>query len=411
MAKTNDSSAKPTLRFPEFDKSSEWTTTALRNVAKILTDRVGESACIPYTVTAGEGLVSQQEKLGRTIAGKSIKNYTPIRRDDFAYNKSATKAYPQGFIARYIGNERAAVPNSIFTCFSVDAHAIHPAYLDYLFASNLHGRWLKKRIAIGARAHGSLNVSDADLLDVPVPLPSGATSISEQRKVADCLTSLDDVIKAQARKVEALTAHKRGLMQQLFPCEGETAPRSRFPEFGETSAWQETVLDSVGTMRAGNFVPASEIAEERVEDSFPCYGGNGLRGFTKTFTHVGKYPLIGRQGALCGNVVLADGKFHATEHAVVVTPASHVDVNWLYYALQVLRLNRYATGQAQPGLSVVLLEQVAVSVPRDQQEQTRIAECLSSLDAKLDTEVEKLRELKSHKIGLMQQLFPAPDFG
>src|SRR5690606_17307678 len=146
-----------------------------------------------YTITSGVGLVSQQEKLGRTIAGNSLKNYIVLQRDDFAYNKSATKAFPQGFVARYVGEERAAVPNSIFTCFRVKEDKVAPAFLDNLFATNLHGSWLRNRIAVGARAHGSLNVSDDDLMDLPVPLPGGSLSLAEQQKIADCLTSLDEV--------------------------------------------------------------------------------------------------------------------------------------------------------------------------------------------------------------------------
>jgi type I restriction enzyme S subunit len=209
--------------------------------------------------------------------------------------------------------------------------------------------------------------------------------------------------------VDALKTHKKGLMQQLFPREGETQPSLRFPEFQNAGEWLPKTLVDACKMRAGKFVSAADIKDLNTVGMLPCYGGNGLRGFTETYTHDGVYPLIGRQGALCGNVKLAAGRFHATEHAVVATPKRGVDVVWLYHLLDLLNLNRFATGQAQPGLSVDVLEKVPVTIPSDEHEQHRIASCLSSLDALITAETQKLDALKTHKRGLMQQLFPSPE--
>lgn len=122
-------------------------------------------------------------------------------------------------------------------------------------------------------------------------------------------------------------------------------------------------LGEVCHMQAGKFVSASDISDKYSDGTFPCYGGNGLRGYTKTFTHDGIYPLIGRQGALCGNIFLAKGKFHATEHAVAVTPLEEMDIKWLYHQLVIMNLNQYATGTAQPGLSVQNLKTVSFFLP------------------------------------------------
>lgn len=186
-------------------------------------------------------------------------------------------------------------------------------------------------------------------------------------------------------------------------------PKLRFPEFRKEPEWNLKSLGSACHMQAGKFVSPSEIAEVRKDDLFPCYGGNGLRGYTTTYTHTGKYPLIGRQGALCGNVSLCTGQFHATEHALVVTPESDVDVDWLFFALGLLNLNQFAIGQAQPGLSVQVLDRVSVAVPVDKGEQQKIADCLTSLDELIAAQGRKLEALKAHKKGLMQQLFPSPE--
>lgn len=184
-------------------------------------------------------------------------------------------------------------------------------------------------------------------------------------------------------------------------------PALRFPEFQNAGEWNEKTLGNVCSMQAGKFVSASEIKDEIAEGLYPCYGGNGLRGFTETFTHNGKYSLIGRQGALCGNITLATNQFHATEHAVVVTPNKEVSTLWLYYMLIYLNLNQFATGQAQPGLSVENLEKVPLSISPKEDEQQKIADCLSSIDDLITAQTQKLAALKAHKKGLMQQLFPA----
>ncbi len=146
-------------------------------------------------------------------------------------------------------------------------------------------------------------------------------------------------------------------------------PKLCFKEF--SGEWEEKRLQDVCNMQAGKFVPASEIYEDALKDLNPCFGGNGLCGYTRTYTHFGKFPLIGRQGEHCGNINFATGQFHATEHAVVATPLNQTNVSWLYYSLINLKLNQYATGQAQPGLSVKVLENVTIYKPIEEEEQQK----------------------------------------
>ena len=183
-------------------------------------------------------------------------------------------------------------------------------------------------------------------------------------------------------------------------------PTLRFPEFRSERAWDVVTLSKACDMKAGKFVAASDIAATPMQNYFPCYGGNGLRGYTKSSTHEGKYSLIGRQGEWCGNVRLVSGRFHATEHAVVATPREGVNTDWLFHALVGLDLNKHATGQAQPGLSVSVLGRVALATPSAPLEQQKIADCLTSLDEVIAAQGRKVEALKAHKRGLMQQLFP-----
>lgn len=261
---------------------------------------------------------------------------------------------------------------------------------------------LMNTINFEAKEHKRYYISTYQKLFACVP-----KDVKEQQKIADCLFSIDDLIDAESRKLKVLEKYKKGLMQKLFPAEGQTLPEWRFPEFSDGDGWIKTSLSQICIMQAGKFINASEISDEQKNNMYPCYGGNGLRGYTLTHNCSGKYPLIGRQGALCGNVTFATGNFYATEHAIVVTANKNIDEKWLYYLLDYLQLNQYATGQAQPGLSVQTLEKVMAIYPGEGEEQKKIANCLSEIDTIIAEQSNKVEQLKAHKKGLMQGLFPS----
>ncbi|MHB1403550.1 MAG: restriction endonuclease subunit S [Thiobacillus sp.] len=410
----------PKLRFPEFRGAGDWTTETLGAVAKIGTEKVGDNTCIPMSITSGVGLVSQVEKFGRIIAGSSYANYLLLKKNDFAYNKSATKEYPEGFIALYTENELAAVPNSIFTCFRIKGESPVPQYLNYLFLGNLHGKWLRKFIEVGARAHGSLSINDGDLLALPVPLPSGKTSVPEQQKIAECLSSVDELMAAQARKVDALKTHKKGLIQQLFPREGETQPRLRFPEFQNAGEWEYLELDS---FLLGH--------TERVSSNtdLPIYSSTrtGLKSQKDYFNdreleNDGEYGVVPEgyfvyrhmsdDGTFKFNINKTGGKIVVSkEYPVFTTVDLHSE-----FLLHLLNngggFREFALAQKKGGTRTRLYLKVLrtwKALMPSYSEQQRIASCLSSLDALITAETQKLEALKTHKKGLMQQLFPSPE--
>lgn len=147
-------------------------------------------------------------------------------------------------------------------------------------------------------------------------------------------------------------------------------------------------LDEVCELKAGNFVKTDDIRKEFSDKLFPCYGGNGLRGYTETFTNEGQFSLVGRQGALCGNVHLVSGKFHATEHALVAYPKENIDTIWLHYQLVFMNLNQYATGTAQPGLSVMNLNPIEITVPT-----TTVQKKIVSEIKKIEKKIAELKKL------------------
>lgn len=394
----------PKLRFPAFQSAGDWTTEKLGTVATISTEKVGNNVCVPMSITSGVGLVSQQDKFGRVIAGDSYKNYLLLKPNDFAYNKSATKEYPEGFLTLYAGTELAAVPNSIFTCFRINGESPDVRFLNYQFSDNLHGRWLRKFIQVGARAHGSLSINDSDLMALPVPVPAGKTSVAEQQRIADCLGSLDELIAAQGRKVEALKTHKKVLMQRLFPREGETQPRLRFPEFQSSGEWEEKYLEELSeTISSGRDKAAQDGA-------FDLYGSTGIIGKTNSASFSGTFILVARVGANAGLLNKATGEFGVTDNTLVIVLKTQRDINseFVFFYLSHIGLNKMIFGSGQPLITGGQLKALNIQLPKAK-EQQRIADCLSSIDTLITAATQALDTLKSHKQGLMQQLFPSAE--
>jgi type I restriction enzyme S subunit len=127
--------------------------------------------------------------------------------------------------------------------------------------------------------------------------------------------------------------------------------------------WEVKKLGDVCSLKAGKAIKANELSDVASYNLYPCFGGNGIRGYIEKVSHHNQYPIIGRQGALCGNVVLSTKEFYATEHAVVVQPVVEMNICWSYYTLMYMNLNRLAQGVAQPGLSVGRVNQEDFILP------------------------------------------------
>jgi type I restriction enzyme S subunit len=159
---------------------------------------------------------------------------------------------------------------------------------------------------------------------------------------------------------------------------------------GEIPAhWKVTPIKRLAALQSGDAITSDLIQEE---GQYPVYGGNGIRGFTGKFTHAGDYAIVGRQGALCGNVNYAAGRFWASEHAVVVSPRKPLITRWLGEVLRAMNLNQYSVSAAQPGLSVDAVSKLAIPVPPIE-EQRDIATFLDRETAKIDALVEEQKRL------------------
>ena len=181
--------------------------------------------------------------------------------------------------------------------------------------------------------------------------------------------------------------------------EGKIKKEKQLPEISDDEIpfeipenWKWVRIGQIFTLQAGKNKTSSDIhSEVSSEYKYPCYGGNGLRGYVDEKNVTGKHILIGRQGALCGNINIADNEFWATEHAVVVYQYGNTVVDFYGYLLRALDLNKYATSVAQPGLAVSSILKVLIPLP-PLEEQKRIAEIINEVISQINI-IDELQQL------------------
>ena len=178
------------------------------------------------------------------------------------------------------------------------------------------------------------------------------------------------------------------------------SPSLRFPEF--TGEWKYfSINDVCSEFKSGKNIKADLISSN---GNFPVYGGNGLRGYTSSYNHDGLYVLIGRQGALCGNVRSVFGKIYITEHAIAVAGNEKSDTNFLHYLFLKMNLGQYSDQSAQPGLAVNKLLKLKVLLPSIS-EQIKIAKLLSLLDERIAVQSRLIEDLKKLRCAVSNKLF------
>ena len=413
----------PKLRFPEFigDKLK---ITKLGKISSVVKEKAGENKYTLMSVTSGVGLIPQTEKFGREIAGDSYKNYIVIRKYDFAYNKSATKQFPEGYISMLGEYDIAAVPNSIFTCFRITGNESHPPFFDYLWHNNYHGHWLRKYIEVGARAHGALSVDTKHLWSMPLALPD----FKEQQKIADCLSSIDELIDAESRKLKALEKYKKGLMQKLFPAEGKTLPEWRFPEFQGCGEWKLQKLKLICDFQEGYAFSSSDFVTNDTDSNYIQVVritdiNNKNSNTDKVFVNMDlikrndlyKY-LISKNDLILSLTGAAGFNFFIwntniavlNQRTLKLIPKDEKNhaIKFLIEPLIHKEINMHGTGQNN-NLSKEVLKNVEIVLPTSFKEQQKIADCLSEIDKIITEQSNKVEQLKAHKKGLMQGLFPS----
>ena len=405
----------PKRRFPEFQDAPAWELVSLRRASVPVDERVGERKLTPVSISAGIGFVPQAERFGRDISGNQYQLYTLVRDGDFVFNKGNSLKFPQGCIYLLQGWGQVAAPN-VFIAFRLK-RGYSNGFFQNCFEQNQHGKQLKKHITSGARSNGLLNISKETFFNVEIPTPS----LLEQQKIADCLDSADALIATQGRKVGALKAYKKGLMQQLFPQEGETQPRLRFPEFEGAGDWEEIRLRTLGDLVAGLTYSPDDVQEEgllvlrssniqggKIDLKDCVYVDPNVRGANLSRPDDILVCVRNGSSALIGKTALVpDGMPLCTHGAFMTVFRSHAP-KFVFQLFQTSRYQKQVAGDLGATINSINGAQFLrykFFVPKPPEQQC-IANCLTSLDDVIAAEVHKLDMLKTHKKALMQQLFP-----
>ena len=385
VSSSNGLEKRPKLRFPGFDEP--YRSAQLGDIAALVNRTDPKSNAPIMMLSAGKGFIMQSEKYSRDNAGQSLKKYILLKKGELAYNHGASKAKQYGCCYELTEDE-ARIPY-VYHCFKVSGTE-HTPYVATALNNPKMDRQLKRLVSSSVRMDGLLNISFDDYMSVILRLPS----LKEQTHIAVFLKKLDERITAQEKLVESLKKYKRGAIAHILSGKSKA--------FSSASSWmQKNLGDLCSEFRSGRNISSTLIHET---GDYPVYGGNGIRGYCDRYSHEGEYVVIGRQGALCGNVRIIQGQNYLSEHAIAVRANADNDTGFLLYLLGFMKLGQYSDQGAQPGLAVNKLLRLKCTVP-DKKTQSKIASVLLRLDSQLSNQEKMLSILINQRKAFLQQLF------
>ncbi|MDD2720067.1 MAG: restriction endonuclease subunit S [Gallionella sp.] len=399
----------PRLRFPEFREDGEW---GWRQLGDFLNESrlPGSKGNVAKKITVklwGNGVFEKNE----AVQGSVNTQYFQRKAGQFIYSKLDFLNQAFGVIPENLDNFESTVD---LPCFDI-AEGLNSVFLlEYVKRKRFYER-------LGETADGSRKarrIHAETFLSFSVALPSQA----EQQKIADCLSSLDELITLEAQKLATLKTHKKGLMQQLFPAEGnhptptghpskggEFVPKLRFPEFQDTDGWLIKRLCEFADVNASGDLDSESFSPAKTDDHiYPIYSNsvtqNGLYGYC-TYPKFQKDSVTVTARGTLGVAFYRDHDYVGIGRLLVFSELNNVipyflQEIWNYSAKMPLE------NGGIPQLTAIKARAVELWIP-GKEEQQKIADFLSSLDDLITTQNQKLTALKTHKNGLMQQLFPS----
>lgn len=419
MSKQSKKGLVPELRFPEFRDAGEWKFKPLKKLAKRCTEKNRDGKVVRVLTNSAEhGIVDQRDYFDKDIAIQgNLKNYSIVEKGDFVYNPRISAMAPVGPISR--NNIATGVMSPLYTVFRFKIE--NNSFYSYFFKTSGWHQYMRQVSSTGAR-HDRMAISKDDFLFMPLPC---SPEEAEQQKITDCLSSLDELIAAHTEKLKALQSYKKGLMQNLFPIEGKTDPALRFPEFRDADEWQIIKLDKLGELVSGLTYSPKDVRGKgllvlrssnvqngivSLEDNVyvrPDIKGANLSRPNDILVCVrnGSKPLIGK------NALIPEGLPLCT-HGAFMTVFRAKNPRFVF---QLFQTNTY-TRQVAADLGATInsingnqFKKYEFCIPTSEEEKQKVAGCLSSIDDVIAAQAQKVEELKIHKKGLMQRLFPIMD--
>ncbi len=412
----------PKLRFPEFQDAPEWEQKTLDGIASFYKGKgiskadinlQGETLCIRY----GE-LYTIYGEIIKTVFSK-----TKLPASELFLSQENDVIIPSSGETKIdIARASCVLLNDValggdLNILRSDENGV---FLSYLL-NGPYKREIAKKAQGDTVAH--LYASQLKLLEIVIPKDA------EQQKIADCLSSLDDLIAAQGQKLGALKSHKKGLMQQLFPAAGETLPQLRFPEFQDAPEWEDTTIGQISKNITAGGTPSTlkkeywngnirwmnsgELNHKKVYEVQGRITDEGLKNSSTKLipSHCVLIGLAG-QGKTRGTVAMNMVELCVNQSIAAIFPNKKIfDSNFLYHNLdnRYDELRRLSTGgEGRGGLNLQIIKSLKIDLP-SLPEQQKVADFISSLDEQIAAQSQKLGALKSHKKGLMQQLFPSAE--
>ncbi|HEJ9067378.1 TPA: restriction endonuclease subunit S [Serratia marcescens] len=413
MNKQQKKNLVPQLRFPEFQKSEAWEWEPLGSirVAEFVKERapLGELSLNTYIST--ENLLPDFS--GVTIASKlpPSGSFTKYKKGDVLI--SNIRPYLKKV---WLADQSGAASNDVIVIRSRDE--VISGFLTGILKNDDFISYVMK----GAKGVKMPRGDISSMKEFPIAFPAP----KEQQKIADCLTALDELITLNTKKLEAIQLHKKGLVQQLFPAEGETEPKLRFHEFLNEGNWEEKEIGQISTNVTTGGTPST--SEKSYWDGCIKWMNSGELNYKRVYDVQSRITEVGLQNSstkiipsMCVLIGLAgQGKTRGTvamnmvelcinQSIAAIFPNPEIfSSDFLYHNLD----NRYdelrrlsAGGEGRGGLNLQIIKSMVVALPSIL-EQQKIADCLTALDELISLYVQKLQTLKIHKKGLVQQLFP-----